>query len=578
MVLLAAIDAAPSHYLNDLVHAFVNNDVRMMKRIARDVTIHIENVEIVNLKGEKITTARQAVEATVDVEPKSSRLHEDTLILSPNESYPNTEPLQTISNYYQYIGEKFTQGGQVNFEKIFGKPGKMIEFPEYPFNRKSFWLPIAEKTQASKSVTFSAPPEVYEFHLKSEKWQHVKNHVVDSQIVLPGATSMRLVYEMHGKKSIGMGNVDFLNKITPNETPTAVKINEDHGTKTLQFGVLDAISFILQDPSETNLIANERLQAEVYHSDDIYHRFSTSNLTYRNEFQMIDSLRYSAGRGEAQFVEMKDMDILLDGTLQAIVMCYYLENQHDHSPFVPFTIDKITIFNGDIALKQLHTVLRYDSSENFITGNATVYDYSGNAILHIENVTFKRLNSQSAPSVVSKTVNTSKIRKGVENEQAKRESRNMLHVWFEENFGWTDIDDTTGFFDLGLTSIQAVKLRNAIKSNYPDASSTCVFDYPSIQLLSGYLSTLSNPNALEEDDDAETKKELEEEVLPPTRLALSPIGVMAASCRLPGGVTCPAELWELLKIGKNASSRIPATRVPTRNSLIAGECICRFSI
>lgn len=191
--------------------------------------------------------------------------------------------------------------------------------------------------------------------------------------------------------------------------------------------------------------------------------------------------------------------------------------------------------------------------------------------MHISNVTFKRLNGQSAPSLTSKTVDSSKITKKVENEDQKRASKNMLHVWFEENFGWTDIDNTTGFFDLGLTSIQAVKLRNAIKSNYPNASSTCVFDYPSIDLLSGYLSTLNDPQVTEtstgEDD---IQKDLTEDHKP-TRLAENPIGVMAAACRLPGGVSSPSELWELLKIGKNASSRIPATRVPTRNTLISGD-------
>ncbi|CAI2357108.1 unnamed protein product [Caenorhabditis sp. 36 PRJEB53466] len=566
LVLLAAIDAAPSHYLNDLLHAFVNNDIRMMKRIARDVTIQIENIEILNLKGEAITTARQAVEAAIETEPKNTRLPEDTLILSPNETYLDAEALQTISNYYEFIREKYIRGGAIDFVHIFGKPGRIVHLPEYPFNRKSFWLPIPEKSESATG------PRDYEFLLSSETWKHVKNHVVDLQIVLPGATSIRLVHELNGKHPVALSNVDFLNKITPSELPIVVKMKQENNIATLVFGAQDAISFTFSNLQNVGLIADERLQAEILYTDDIYQRFSTSQLTYRNEFQMLSSIRRSTGKGEARFVEIKDLDVLIDGTLQAIVMCYFLENVHDYSAFVPFTIDKISIVHSVISEKLLHAVLTYDSSENFITGDATVYDNQGNVVLHIANVTFKRLTGQSAPSVSSKTVNTSKIRKSVENEEAKREARNMLHLWFEENFGWTDIDDTTGFFDLGLTSIQAVKLRNAIKSNFPDASSTCVFDYSSIQLLSGYLSTLHNSTAVEnEDGDDAVNKELKEvNDQPPTRLAQSPIGVMAASCRLPGGVASPAELWELLKIGKNASSRIPATRVPTRNTLISG--------
>uniref|UniRef100_A0A1I7TJV5 Fatty acid synthase n=1 Tax=Caenorhabditis tropicalis TaxID=1561998 RepID=A0A1I7TJV5_9PELO len=572
LVLLAAIDAAPSHYLNDLLHSYATNDIRMMKRIARDVTINIENIELLNLKGEPITTARQAVDATIETEPSNVRLPQETLILSPNENYPHTESLQTIGDYFKLIGEKFTKGGQINFTDIFGKPSKLIDLPEYPFNRKHFWLPISEKNQTTTIERIESMPKDYEFLLKSEKWSHVKNHVVDSKIVLPGATSIRLVYQLIGKLSVGLTNIDFLNKITPNEASTLVKLKEQSGMSTLMFGETEAISFSINDSQDINLVPNIRLNAETHHNDDIYHRFFKSHLTYRNEFQMIDSLRYTMGKGEARFVDMKDLDILIDGTLQAIVGCYFFENPQDNSPFVPFTIDKLSIVNGDVSQKQLHTVLTYDSSENFITGDATVYDVFGNVILHISNVTFKRLNGQSAPSITSKTVDTSKLSKKVENEDLKRESKNMLHLWFDENFGWTDIDNTTGFFDLGLTSIQAVKLRNAIKSNYPNASSTCVFDYPSIELLSGYLSTLNDPPKSEpqEEDVTEESKEHEDDN-PPTRLAQNPIGVMAAACRLPGGVSSPAELWELLKIGKNASSRIPATRVPTRNTLISGS-------
>ncbi|NP_001317900.1 Fatty acid synthase [Caenorhabditis elegans] len=571
LIVLAAVDAAPSHYLNDLLHAFANDDVRMMKRIARDVTISIENVKLLNLNGEPITTARQAVEATIDQKVKNVRLPETTLILSPSRAYEFASQLETIQDYYKLIGEKFTQGGQVDFAGIFGTPIKLIDLPEYPFNRKSFWLPIPDSVPSNEKGEKPLIPKSYEFLLKSQKWQHVQNHVVDSKIVLPGATSIRLVHQLNGKPTVELSNIDFLNKITPSEAPSVVKIEEQDGLEKLVFGETDAISFKLTELQNFNPIPNERLNAEVHHTDNIYERFANSHLTYRNEFQMVDSLKYTMGKGEVRFVSMKDLDILIDGTLQAIVGCYFFENTNDNSPFVPFTIDQLSILNGDISQKQLHAVLKYDSSGNFINGDATVYDALGNIILHISNVTFKRLNGQSAPSLTSKTVDSSKITKKVENEDQKRASKNMLHVWFEENFGWTDIDNTTGFFDLGLTSIQAVKLRNAIKSNYPNASSTCVFDYPSIDLLSGYLSTLNDPQVTEtstgEDD---IQKDLTEDHKP-TRLAENPIGVMAAACRLPGGVSSPSELWELLKIGKNASSRIPATRVPTRNTLISGS-------
>ncbi|RCN45771.1 Beta-ketoacyl synthase protein [Ancylostoma caninum] len=49
------------------------------------------------------------------------------------------------------------------------------------------------------------------------------------------------------------------------------------------------------------------------------------------------------------------------------------------------------------------------------------------------------------------------------------------------------------------------------------------------------------------------------------------IGILAASCRLPGGVSDIYELWDLLKTGKNTSSRTPADRIETRDELIEGK-------
>lgn len=49
------------------------------------------------------------------------------------------------------------------------------------------------------------------------------------------------------------------------------------------------------------------------------------------------------------------------------------------------------------------------------------------------------------------------------------------------------------------------------------------------------------------------------------------IGILASSCRLPGGVRDEAELWDLLKTGRTAASRIPGNRIATRDVLINGD-------
>ncbi|PAV60374.1 hypothetical protein WR25_07847 [Diploscapter pachys] len=49
------------------------------------------------------------------------------------------------------------------------------------------------------------------------------------------------------------------------------------------------------------------------------------------------------------------------------------------------------------------------------------------------------------------------------------------------------------------------------------------------------------------------------------------IGIRSLSCRLPGGVSDHREFWQLLKMGVNPFARIPASRIPSRDTLIQDE-------
>lgn len=117
--------------------------------------------------------------------------------------------------------------------------------------------------------------------------------------------------------------------------------------------------------------------------------------------------------------------------------------------------------------------------------------------------------------------------------------------------------------------LQAVRLRNYLREEYPSASTTSVFDHPTILDLSNYLASLQA-----DPEEAEVTVEIKEVIipaLPPSRLSQSQIGIRSSACRLPGGIEDPADFWQLLLMGKNASSRTPAGRIPSRNVLIKGQ-------
>nr|WP_318306323.1 SDR family NAD(P)-dependent oxidoreductase [Amycolatopsis sp. MEP2-6] len=110
------------------------------------------------------------------------------------------------------------------------------------------------------------------------------------------------------------------------------------------------------------------------------------------------------------------------------------------------------------------------------------------------------------------------------------------------------IDPARALRDLGFDSLTAVELRNklgaAVGLKLP---ATLVFDHPSPAALVSHLASHFG---------GETA---------PTRLAErgpadEPIAIVAMSCRFPGGVRSPEDLWDLLAAGRDTVAPFPADR------------------
>nr|WGC84431.1 RsnA [Streptomyces sp.] len=117
------------------------------------------------------------------------------------------------------------------------------------------------------------------------------------------------------------------------------------------------------------------------------------------------------------------------------------------------------------------------------------------------------------------------------------------------------VEATKTFKELGIDSLTAVELRNLLSTaTGTRLPATLVFDYPTPVALTGLLREQLLGEVSEAADTSPA----------PAVIAGAdtddPIAIVAASCRFPGGVGSPEELWELVVSGQDAYSPLPADR------------------
>ena len=133
------------------------------------------------------------------------------------------------------------------------------------------------------------------------------------------------------------------------------------------------------------------------------------------------------------------------------------------------------------------------------------------------------------------------------------------------------IDPDKAFQELGFDSLTAVEMRNRLKTATGLAlSPTLIFDYPTPNGLAGYMRTelagvpqeVRHVSVVRATDD-------------------DPIAIIGMSCRYPGGVNSPDDLWDMLTEGRDVLTDFPSDRGWNLAGLynpdpdVAGTCYTR---
>ncbi|MFE2250680.1 type I polyketide synthase, partial [Streptomyces lavendulae] len=112
------------------------------------------------------------------------------------------------------------------------------------------------------------------------------------------------------------------------------------------------------------------------------------------------------------------------------------------------------------------------------------------------------------------------------------------------------------FRELGFDSLTAVELRNRLnKATGVHLPATLVFDHPSPAVLAAHLLT-----ELTAADTGETSGAARATAAARTSGDDEPVAIVAMSCRYPGDVRTPEDLWRLVAEGRDAIGAFPADR------------------
>ncbi|MET8850204.1 type I polyketide synthase [Amycolatopsis sp. NPDC004625] len=202
--------------------------------------------------------------------------------------------------------------------------------------------------------------------------------------------------------------------------------------------------------------------------------------------------------------------------------------------------------------------LRRSLAEAFVAGAGVRWDVPGERLVDLPAYAFQRTRHWLGEEVAATPVAVDPARVA-----------DLVLATAAAVLGHADaagIDPASTFKDLGFDSVSVVELRTRLQAATGlKLPTTLLFDFPTPNHLVAHL----RARPAEAAPAADTAPRQDDR-----------IAVVAMGCRFPGGVTSPAELWDLVAAGAEAVTELPANRGWDLDTLLGetgpGSCATRF--
>ena len=324
-------------------------------------------------------------------------------------------------SFWKSICQLFTIGLPIDWDSVNKISGQYVKLPAYPWTMKEYRRmsdEVVEQLFGNTDHVFfmervQSPNPTWEVEINKQILPWLGDHVVDGEVVLPGAAyidaAMAMAVRQYESNNFTIQDVVF-NRVLLEEESVQTRVQSSVNTVTGEYKIhsrtvgqndswnLNSRGKIIQDsvpklePVDMKELGVESPTLDV---DEFYSRLNARGLSYGPRFRTVTALsRVCQNKVVAQLEKQVFADdseneyilhpTLLDGAFQSLIALVDAANENSR-PYVPVSISRIHV-TGEATNVMVAICETTSTSATEITGDIRLCDVEGNVVIKLSGV------------------------------------------------------------------------------------------------------------------------------------------------------------------------------------------------